>query len=134
MNWLWHGQVDKVEGVDVVCKIKNSATLAGALFTLHASQIHIDLPTLTDKDKEVSILTRYHFVFIRLHDYITCFWELSIRKLTSWSPFMTFKLEVKIVRLVTAISIFRTLVHGEFETKLTFSLYHTLGMHRMFVR
>ncbi|KAJ0624688.1 putative pyruvate kinase [Helianthus annuus] len=33
------------------CTIKNSATLAGALFTLHASQIHIDLPTLTEKDK-----------------------------------------------------------------------------------
>ncbi|KVH54667.1 Pyruvate kinase [Cynara cardunculus var. scolymus] len=47
--WL---EVDKVEGADVICKIKNSATLAGALFTLHASQIHIDLPTLTDKDKE----------------------------------------------------------------------------------
>lgn len=49
-------QVDNVEGDDVDCKIKNSATLAGALFTLHASQIHIDLPTLTDKDKEVSLL------------------------------------------------------------------------------
>ncbi|KAI3746301.1 hypothetical protein L6452_08728 [Arctium lappa] len=47
--WL---EVDKIEGDDVICKIKNSATLAGALFTLHASQIHIDLPTLTDKDKE----------------------------------------------------------------------------------
>ncbi|KAI3725299.1 hypothetical protein L1987_65083 [Smallanthus sonchifolius] len=47
--WL---EVDKVEGVDVVCMIKNSATLAGALFTLHASQVYIDLPTLTDKDKE----------------------------------------------------------------------------------
>lgn len=47
-------QVDKVEGDDVNCKIKNTATLAGALFTLHASQIHIDLPTLTEKDKEVS--------------------------------------------------------------------------------
>ncbi|KAI3722227.1 hypothetical protein L2E82_33258 [Cichorium intybus] len=54
--WL---EVEKVKGVDVVCKIKNSATLVGALFALHASQIHIDLPTLsllptlTDKDKEV---------------------------------------------------------------------------------
>ncbi|KAI7738263.1 hypothetical protein M8C21_014429, partial [Ambrosia artemisiifolia] len=46
--WL---EVDKVDGDDVDCKIKNSATLAGALFTLHASQIHIDLPTLTEKDK-----------------------------------------------------------------------------------
>ncbi|KAI3512174.1 hypothetical protein L1887_19408 [Cichorium endivia] len=47
--WL---EVDKVDGDDVDCKIKNTATLAGALFTLHASQIHIDLPTLTEKDKE----------------------------------------------------------------------------------
>ncbi|KAI7752222.1 hypothetical protein M8C21_023143 [Ambrosia artemisiifolia] len=47
--WL---EVDNVNGDDVDCKIKNSATLAGALFTLHASQIHIDLPTLTEKDKE----------------------------------------------------------------------------------
>ena len=42
-----------MKGEDVVCVIKNSATLSGALFTLHASQIHIDLPTLTDKDKDV---------------------------------------------------------------------------------
>ncbi|KAI4349043.1 hypothetical protein L6164_009691 [Bauhinia variegata] len=47
--WL---EVAEVKGQDVVCVIKNSATLAGSLFTLHASQIHIDLPTLTDKDKE----------------------------------------------------------------------------------
>lgn len=38
----------------MVCAVKNSATLAGSLFTLHASQIRIELPTLTDKDKEVS--------------------------------------------------------------------------------
>ncbi|TKY62051.1 Pyruvate kinase, cytosolic isozyme [Spatholobus suberectus] len=48
--WL---EVTEVIGQDVVCTIKNSATLAGSLFTLHASQVHIDLPTLTDKDKEV---------------------------------------------------------------------------------
>ncbi|KAG2686460.1 hypothetical protein I3843_09G006900 [Carya illinoinensis] len=48
--WL---EVSEVKGEDVVCVIKNTATLAGSLFTLHASQIHIDLPTLTDKDKEV---------------------------------------------------------------------------------
>lgn len=46
-------QVSEVTGQDVVCTIKNSATLAGSLFTLHASQVHIELPTLTDKDKEV---------------------------------------------------------------------------------
>jgi pyruvate kinase len=43
-----------VKGNDVVCVIKISATLAGSLFTLHASQIRIELPTLSDKDKEVS--------------------------------------------------------------------------------
>ena len=47
-------QVSEVKGQDVVCIIKNTATLAGSLFTLHASQIHIDLPTLTEKDQEVS--------------------------------------------------------------------------------
>ncbi|KAK6943940.1 Pyruvate kinase, barrel [Dillenia turbinata] len=48
--WL---EVADVDGADVVCVVKNSATLAGSLFTLHASQIHIDLPTLSEKDKEV---------------------------------------------------------------------------------
>ncbi|OIW20637.1 hypothetical protein TanjilG_18575 [Lupinus angustifolius] len=48
--WL---EVSDVKGNDVVCTIKNSATLSGSLFTLHASQVHIDLPTLTEKDKEV---------------------------------------------------------------------------------
>ncbi|KAK7284933.1 hypothetical protein RJT34_19687 [Clitoria ternatea] len=48
--WL---EVSEVTGKDVICTIKNSAKLAGSLFTLHASQIHIDLPTLTDKDKEI---------------------------------------------------------------------------------
>jgi hypothetical protein len=37
----------------VVCVIKNTATLAGSLFTLHCTQIHIDLPTLSDEDKDV---------------------------------------------------------------------------------
>ena len=45
-------QVSEVKGEDVVCRIKNSATLAGPLYTLHVAGIHIDLPTLTDKDKE----------------------------------------------------------------------------------
>ncbi|KAK6136154.1 hypothetical protein DH2020_030127 [Rehmannia glutinosa] len=47
--WL---EVSEVKENDVVCLIKNSATLAGPLYTLHVSQIRIDLPTLTDKDKE----------------------------------------------------------------------------------
>lgn len=48
--WL---QVSEVKEADVVCIIKNSATLTGAMYTLHVSQLHIDLPTLTNKDKEV---------------------------------------------------------------------------------
>ncbi|KAG6755040.1 hypothetical protein POTOM_040854 [Populus tomentosa] len=46
-------QVAEVNGEDVVCLVKNSVTLSGLLYTLHVSQIHINLPTLTDKDKEV---------------------------------------------------------------------------------
>ncbi|XWS43480.1 hypothetical protein CRYUN_Cryun16bG0107800 [Craigia yunnanensis] len=45
--------VSEVQGKYVVCVIKNSATLTGSLFTLHASQIRIELPILSDKDKEV---------------------------------------------------------------------------------
>ena len=43
-----------MKGDDVVCVVKNSATLVGTMYTLHAAEIHIDLPTLTDKDKEVN--------------------------------------------------------------------------------
>ncbi|KAH0775765.1 hypothetical protein KY290_007176 [Solanum tuberosum] len=49
--WL---EVTEVKGEDVVCLIKSSATLAGPLYTLHVSQIRIELPTLTDKDKVLS--------------------------------------------------------------------------------
>lgn len=52
-----------MKGDNVVCFIKNSATLAGTLFTLHASQIHIEMPTLSDKDKEV--------IFLKLHILLT---------------------------------------------------------------
>ncbi|XP_042408945.1 pyruvate kinase 1, cytosolic-like [Zingiber officinale] len=48
--WL---EVAELKGEDVVCRVKNSATLAGSLFTLHISQIRIDLPTLTENDKHV---------------------------------------------------------------------------------
>ncbi|KAI6676590.1 hypothetical protein NL676_037386 [Syzygium grande] len=48
--WL---EVTEVNGEDVVCLVKNSAVLAESLYTLHVSQIRIDLPTLTDNDKEV---------------------------------------------------------------------------------
>ncbi|XP_021865530.1 pyruvate kinase 1, cytosolic [Spinacia oleracea] len=48
--WL---EVSEVKGDDVICLINNSATLDGTLFTLHASQVRIDMPTLSEKDKEV---------------------------------------------------------------------------------
>ncbi|XP_074311255.1 pyruvate kinase 1, cytosolic isoform X2 [Silene latifolia] len=48
--WL---EVSEIKGEDVVCLIKNSATLAGPIYTLHACQVHIDQPTLSEKDKEV---------------------------------------------------------------------------------
>ncbi|KAL2933527.1 Pyruvate kinase 1 cytosolic [Bienertia sinuspersici] len=48
--WL---EVSEVKGDDVVCVINNSATLDGTLFTLHASQVPINMPTLSEKDKEV---------------------------------------------------------------------------------
>ncbi|GMH30171.1 hypothetical protein Nepgr_032014 [Nepenthes gracilis] len=47
--WL---EVTEIKGDDVICVVKNTATLDGELFTLHASQVHIDLPTLSEKDKE----------------------------------------------------------------------------------
>ncbi|WVY99021.1 hypothetical protein V8G54_031172 [Vigna mungo] len=47
--WL---EVNEVNGDDISCLVKNTATLSGPLFTVHVSQIHIDLPSLTDKDKE----------------------------------------------------------------------------------
>ncbi|GAB4856511.1 hypothetical protein Ancab_014427 [Ancistrocladus abbreviatus] len=47
--WL---EVMEVKGDDVVCAIKHTATLDGTLFTLHASQVHIDMPTLSERDKE----------------------------------------------------------------------------------
>ncbi|KAL0338557.1 UNVERIFIED_CONTAM: Pyruvate kinase, cytosolic [Sesamum angustifolium] len=53
INFAGLAKVNDVQGDDIVCVVKNSATLAGSLFTLHASQVPIDLPTLSDKDKKV---------------------------------------------------------------------------------
>eukprot|EP00252_Welwitschia_mirabilis_P010002 TRINITY_DN2301_c0_g1_i1.p1 TRINITY_DN2301_c0_g1~~TRINITY_DN2301_c0_g1_i1.p1 ORF type:complete len:528 (+),score=104.18 TRINITY_DN2301_c0_g1_i1:113-1696(+) len=47
--WL---EVAEISGQDVICLVKNTATLAGSLFTMHVSQVHIDLPTLSDADKK----------------------------------------------------------------------------------
>lgn len=49
-------QVSEIKGEDVVCLVKNPGTLSGPLYTLHVSQIRINQPTLTDKDKEVILL------------------------------------------------------------------------------
>ena len=48
----------------MVCVIKHTATLTGSLFTLHACQIRIDLPTLSDKDKEVSQALQSQVMFV----------------------------------------------------------------------
>ncbi|KAF9591634.1 hypothetical protein IFM89_005215 [Coptis chinensis] len=48
--WL---EVLETNGSDVKCLVKNSATLAGFIFTMHVSQVHINLPTLTEFDKQV---------------------------------------------------------------------------------
>lgn len=46
-------QVVEVQNMDVKCVIKNSATLTGALFTAHAVQVPVTLPTLSESDKKV---------------------------------------------------------------------------------
>lgn len=56
-------QVESIKGDDVVCKIKNSATLAGSMFTLHVCQVRIEMPTLSEKDKEVSHTFKLCMVF-----------------------------------------------------------------------
>lgn len=40
--------------MNVKCLVKNSATLTGAMFTAHAAQVHVTLPTLSEFDKEVN--------------------------------------------------------------------------------
>ncbi|KAL6987262.1 pyruvate kinase [Sarracenia purpurea var. burkii] len=47
--WL---EVLETKGSDIKCLVKNSATLVGFIFTMHVSQVHIDLPSLTDIDKQ----------------------------------------------------------------------------------
>lgn len=61
---------------DVACTVKNTATLTGALFTLHACQVRIEMPTLSDKDKEVSTLSTVYKQYrecIWLQDAFPCF-------------------------------------------------------------
>lgn len=53
-------QVLETKNEDVICLVKNSATLSGFIFTMHVSQVHVNLPTLTDYDKLVIILMLHH--------------------------------------------------------------------------
>lgn len=49
---VWLEVLDTM-GSDVICLVKNTAVLAGFLFTLHVPQVHINLPALTDSDKQI---------------------------------------------------------------------------------
>ncbi|KAJ3671606.1 hypothetical protein LUZ60_007685 [Juncus effusus] len=48
--WL---EVVETSGEDVICTVKNSATLSGTILTVHVSQVKIDMPTLSDYDKKI---------------------------------------------------------------------------------
>lgn len=48
--WL---EVLETRGEDVICLVKNSATLIGFMFTVHVAHVHVELPTLTEYDKKV---------------------------------------------------------------------------------
>ncbi|XVF56264.1 hypothetical protein PTKIN_Ptkin06aG0105200 [Pterospermum kingtungense] len=48
--WL---EVLETKDQDVICLVKNTARLAGLIFTMHVSQVHINLPTLNENDKQV---------------------------------------------------------------------------------
>lgn len=50
-------------GQDVICLIKNTATLTGYIFTMHVSQAHINIPTLTDTDKQVLSFLVFMLIF-----------------------------------------------------------------------
>lgn len=112
-------QVNNVKGNDVVCVVKNSATLAGSLFTLHASQIRIELPTLSDKDKQVCVGQKGDVCFVV---------SLSGALVKGF-----FKI-VCLVLLVILLFYFSLSALGVFKTKLIFYHYLTPAMQRMFVR
>lgn len=48
--WL---EVVETKDSDVICLVKNSAVLSGFIITIHVSQVRINLPTLSDTDKQV---------------------------------------------------------------------------------
>jgi hypothetical protein len=77
----------------VVCIIKNTATLAGSLFTLHCSQIHIGLPTLSDEDKDVSTTLTTVF-YVSLCD--NCFDVFSFLSEFHIKQYQNFGLELEL--------------------------------------
>ncbi|KAJ8759966.1 hypothetical protein K2173_010822 [Erythroxylum novogranatense] len=50
---VWLEVLQKKSDEDVICLVKNTATLAGYMFTMHISQVPVNLPTLSDNDKEL---------------------------------------------------------------------------------
>lgn len=72
-------QVVETSGANVNCLVKNAATLAGPIFTLHVSQVHISLPTLSEYDKHVMgaifkfFLHNIEFYIVNIAFYFTCF-------------------------------------------------------------
>eukprot|EP00850_Spirogloea_muscicola_P000411 SM000002S05491 [mRNA] locus=s2:37683:43916:- [translate_table: standard] len=49
---VWLDVVETKDG-DVICHIKNSAILTGSLFTAHAAEVKISMPTLSEADKKI---------------------------------------------------------------------------------
>ncbi|KAJ8449791.1 hypothetical protein Cgig2_001447 [Carnegiea gigantea] len=64
--WL---EVMETKGSDIICRVKNSATLAGFIFNMHFSKVRINLPTVTDTDKQIISTwgTRNRIDLISLH-------------------------------------------------------------------
>ncbi|KAL2895887.1 Pyruvate kinase 1 cytosolic [Bienertia sinuspersici] len=64
--WL---EVSETNGEDIICQVKNSATLTGYYFNLHISRVQVNLPTLTDYDKQIISTwgSRNNIDFISLH-------------------------------------------------------------------
>lgn len=58
-------QVTETSGKEVICYVKNTATLSGPIFTLHVSQVHISMPTLSEYDKQVMCTTSFCTTLLR---------------------------------------------------------------------
>jgi len=65
-------ELSVVKGNDVVCIIKNSATLTGSLFTLHASQINLTYLPLRRKTRRLQAHGELKTKLIFCHCHILC--------------------------------------------------------------